>query len=66
MTGRLVKSGPTKVGLVIIRFHPECPLAAVISRLMNSPITLLCSLLSSLDNLEHLILSNTSDFGQWY
>ena len=23
LTGRLVKSGPTNVGLVIIRFHPE-------------------------------------------
>jgi len=66
LTGRLVKSGPTKVGLVIIRFHPERSLAAFLARPKKDSVTLLGSLLSGLDNLEHFLLSNASDLGQWY
>jgi hypothetical protein len=63
-TGRLVKSGPTNVGLVIIRFHPKNLLATgFVLKNMGSR-TLLVGLLSGLDNLEHLILSDTPDLWQ--
>jgi len=61
LTGRLVKSGPTKVGFVIIRFHPK-RLVSYRSVLETGDWdTLLRSLLSGLHNLKHLLLSNTPD-----
>ncbi len=64
LTGRLVKSGPTKVGLVIMRFHPgKNSKPSVPPHLLHQKLlgTFLRSFLSGLDNLEHFLLSNAPD-----